>query len=303
MSRSISGKHSKELRMLLLGGSSFVGGAVRALPGWPQDARWTFRTGKANHPQAIRLDLSNSQDVHDLLQKLAPTHVLDCSLPGRNDPSEAERTAQKVCASLVSANPQVRYLLVSSDAVFSGEAGRPYSERDQIDPGSDYGRAKAAVEATVTGMIEDSCVARTCLVYGRDYRLSPPGSDPRLAPSLEQLRQGQKVHAYSDQYRTPTALADLAPALLRLLLGVERGIFHLAGPIRCSRADFLRSAARAFSLDPALVLDEPMPPQAMFGRDTSLSCDRAREELGWAPRTPEQGLLEMARQQRESGQR
>lgn len=291
------------MRVLLLGGSSFVGAAVRSLPDWPQDSIWTYRTGHTQDASAQPLDLSNTQNIRAFLDNFRPTHVLDCSLPGRNNPTEATRIAQDFCSALLSANPNARYLLVSSDAVFSGDSGHPYSEHDAPDPNSDYGRAKVAVETTVTGTIPDSCVARTCLVYGIDKRLSPPGEDPRLSPFLDQLRRGEQVYAYSDQYRTPTALDDLAPALLRLLLSDQHGIFHLAGPTRCSRADFLRTAAHAFSLDPDLVLDEPMPAGAMFGRDTSLSCDRATGELAWSPRTPEQGLAGMAQHSLESSTR
>lgn len=280
------------MSLLLLGGSSFVGAAVRHDAAWPSDGRWTYHTRSSDDSAAIRLDLRDAQAVAGVIRDLAPTRVLDCTL--YDDPTEAAASYQALCAALQATVPAVRYVLISTDAVFSGDAGRLYREDDPPDPPSPYGRGKAAAEALVRAALPNTAVARTCLVYGQDWNATPPAPDKRLTDTLRRLRAGEPVAAYAEQYRTPTDVADLAPALLRLVAGDVRGIFHLAGPVRLSRAAFTREAARAFGLDTALVVDQPVPANPLFGNDVGLDIAQTQARLGWAPLTPQAGLARLA---------
>jgi dTDP-4-dehydrorhamnose reductase len=280
------------MSLLLLGGSSFVGAAVRHDPAWPADARWTYRTRPSADPAALPLDLRDGRQIEQTIAELAPTHILDCTWG--NDPVEAAAIYHTLCAAFRATTPNVRYVLVSTDAVFSGDAGRLYREDDPPDPPSPYGRAKAAAESILRSALPNAAIARTCLVYGTDWRETPPAPDKRSAATLAALRAGEPVEAYAAQYRTPTDVADLAPALLRLALGEERGIFHLAGPQRLSRADFTRETARAFGLDAGLVVDQPLPANPLFGNDVGLDIAQTQARLGWSPVSPPEGLARLA---------
>ena len=280
------------MSLLLLGGSSFVGAAVRHDAAWPNDGRWTYYTHPSTDPAAVALDLRDVGQMARRMGELAPTHILDCTI--RDKPAEAAHIYHNLCAALRTIMPDVRYVLVSTDAVFSGEAGRLYHEDDRPDPPSPYGQAKATAEAILRSSLANVAIARTCLVYGRDWRADPPALDKRLTDTLQRLRAGQPVAAYVAQYRTPTAGADLAPALLRLVAGDERGIFHLAGPQRLSRAELARETARAFGLDAGLVQDQPLPDKPLFGNDVGLAIAQTQARLGWSPITPQEGLARLA---------
>lgn len=281
-------------RVLLLGGSSLLGAALRALPEWPAGACWTYRSGSHGDRQARRLDLLDEERARRVVEEIAPTHVLDTALPAREEPATAGRAIRRFCRILRASSPGARYLLVSSDAVFSGERGRPYREEDPVDPCSSYGRAKVAVEEAVRTGVESSCVARTCLLYGVDHRGHRPRRCPRTDQVVSALRSGRHLALYSAQFRTPTFLGDLAPALLRLLFSPEGGTWHLAGPCRCSRAELARETAKAFGLDPGMILDQPLPERPAFGPDTSLDSGKARRRLGWDPASVRQGLARLA---------
>ena len=58
-----------------------------------------------------------------------------------------------------------RLVHVSSDAVFSGLAGR-YDETCSPDPATPYGAAKAAAETAVKGLDPAAVIARTSLIIG-----------------------------------------------------------------------------------------------------------------------------------------
>jgi dTDP-4-dehydrorhamnose reductase len=282
------------MRLLLLGGSAFVGAAVRRQPAWPADARWTYHAHATPDPAAISLNLHDAEQVARVVREVRPTHVLDCAVPAQQDPTAAEQAMRLVCDALRSYAPEVRYVLVSTDAVFSGAAGRFYTEADPVDPCSPYGAAKARAEAVVRETLANAAVARTCVVYGRDWREPAGLPDGRLRDILARLRAGQPVPQYAAQYRTPTYVDDLAPALLQLVAAEARGIFHLAGPVRCSRAELARTAARAFGLDPAGVIDQALPAQPVFGNDVALSIAHTQAVLGWAPRPPAEALAHLA---------
>jgi dTDP-4-dehydrorhamnose reductase len=285
--------------VLMLGGSSLLGSALRALADWPPSAFWTYRTGSRRERHALQLDLLDETWVRRVVERIAPTHVLDTALPAREDPAAAQRAIRHFCRILRRCSPGARYLLVSSDAVFAGDRGRPYREEDPVDPCSSYGRAKAAVEGAVRTSVESWCVARTGLLYGADRRGDRPRLCPRTDEVVSALRAGRRLAVYSAQFRTPTWLDDLAPALLRLLFSEQSGTWHLAGPCRCSRAELARETARTFGLDPEMILDQPLPEEPAFGRDTSLDCSKARSRLGWNPASVPQGLTRLASQLRE----
>ncbi len=279
------------MSLLLLGGSSFVGAALRHDAAWPDDGHWTYRTRPGDDPAAIALDLRDVQQVARVIRDLMPTRIIDCTI--FDDPAESALIYHTLCTALQATVPAVRYVLVSTDAVFSGEARRLYREDDPPDPPSPYGRAKAAAEVQLRESLANVAIARTCLVYGQDWNATPPAPDKRIADALRHLRAGEPVAAYGAQYRTPTAVADLAPALLRLAAGDERGIFHLAGPVRLSRADFTRDTARAFGLDAGLVTDQPLPADPLFGNDVGLDIAQTQAHLGWSPVSPQAGLARL----------
>jgi len=61
---------------------------------------------------------------------------------------------------------RVRLVHVSSDAIFSGRAGREYTEGDQPDPTYPYGAAKAAAETAVAAIDPSAAIVRTSLILG-----------------------------------------------------------------------------------------------------------------------------------------
>lgn len=117
--------------------------------------------------------------------------------------------------------------------------------------------------------------------------------DPRILDVVIKLRAGQPVYAYTEQFRTPTPVDELAAALLKLVFSDVRGILHLAGPTRVSRAEFACEVASAFGLDKRLVLEQPLPEHPLFGRDTSLDSTRAERLLGWSPPGVSEGLARL----------
>jgi dTDP-4-dehydrorhamnose reductase len=125
-----------------------------------------------------------------------------------------------------------RLIHMSTDVVFSGARGR-YVEDDDLDPVTDYGRAKAEAEGVVTRAHPGALVVRTSLLYGG----ATPGRHERDA--LE-----ARFPFFTDELRCPTHVADLADALLELVRLDVSGPLHVAADEAVSRCELARLIAR-----------------------------------------------------------
>ena len=125
-----------------------------------------------------------------------------------------------------------RLIHMSTDVVFSGARGR-YVEDDDLDPVTDYGRAKAEAEGVVTRAHPGALLVRTSLLYGS----ATPGRHERDA--LE-----ARFPFFTDELRCPTHVADLADALLELVRLDVSGPLHIAADEAVSRCELARLIAR-----------------------------------------------------------
>ncbi len=168
-----------------------------------------------------------------------------------------------------------RLIHMSTDLVFDGEHA-PYVESDPPAPLNFYGAAKAEAERIVADICPAAAIVRTSLVTC----FHPP--DPRTQPILDALL-GHRPPAtlFTDEYRCPVRVEDLAAALVELISRPFSGILNIAGPERLSRYELgLRIAAYhrldpATSILPVLTASSGMPRP----RDCTLSIDLVRSIL------------------------
>jgi len=95
------------------------------------------------------LDVTNSQEVHDVIVALAPDIVINCTAYNRvddaeDDPSAALAVNTWAVRSMAKAASKAGAAFVhySTDFVFDGMTDRPYTEDDAPNPQSAYGMSK-----------------------------------------------------------------------------------------------------------------------------------------------------------------
>ena len=108
---------------------------------------------------------------------------------------------------------------VSTDYVFDGERRTPYEETALTCPLSSYGRTKLEGERRVAQACPDGWLTvRTGWVYGP--------SNGFVDWAKKRLVASEELPLVEDQTGSPTYALELAEALLALVEGEHRGLFH-----------------------------------------------------------------------------
>lgn len=285
-----------------MGGSGQIGAqAARACAaaGWP--VAWTHhRNALAG---GIPLDASDPAQVMDCVERLRPRLIINSvNAEGGTDaceaePGLAERVHLASARHVIDAARAVGAALVqlSTDYVFDGQAG-PYDEAAAPRPLSRLGRAKLEAERYALARIPGALVLRTSFVFS----WAPQARMKNFAMQiLERLREGQAMRVPLDQVGNVTYAPNLAEALVELAGMGASGVFHVAGPTRCSKYDWARRTAAWFGLDPALIRGVPTAELGQAGPrplQSGFRLDKAQAMLRTTRlMTLEEGLADMAR--------
>lgn len=247
------------------------------------------------------MDIADPEDVKRVFVDFAPSVVVNCAAMTQVDQCEEQRDAcwrvnVNAVESLVKACKAhgSRLVQVSTDFIFDGCAG-PYAEGDRPHPVNFYGRSKLAAENVVRQLgLKRWSIVRTVLVYGTGHELRRSNIALWV---LGELAAGRPIRVVTDQFRSPTYAPDLASGIERIVRQQRDGVFHLSGREIVSVYDFARRLARAFDLDPELVLPTDSrqfkQPAARPPR-TGFIILKAETELGYRPRTLEQAFRHLA---------
>ncbi|GGS91864.1 MULTISPECIES: sugar nucleotide-binding protein [Streptomyces] len=161
------------------------------------------------------LDLRDADGIDALLTRVRPDTLVNASSGGADWRVTAEGPVRLAIAA---AKHGTRMVHVSSDAVFSGTRVH-YDESSLPDPTTPYGAAKAAAETGILAIHPEAAVVRTSLIIGHGR-----STHEKLVHDLATgTRDGV---LFTDDFRCPVHVSDLAAALLELAAGETSGIHH-----------------------------------------------------------------------------
>jgi len=194
------------------------------------------------------INLSETQLIPKILQDLKPNLIVNASAYTAVDQAETEEElAMKINAlapgamakwARKSGSVLVHY---STDYVFDGTKGSPYTEEDTANPLNIYGRSKLAGEQAISQAGDAYLTFRTSWVYSMH-------GNGFINKVLEWARKNKTLKIVSDQISNPTWSYDLANATYQLLsrdpenltdmIREKRGLYHLAGSGHASRYEW-----------------------------------------------------------------
>ena len=189
------------------------------------------------------LDIRDADAVRRAVAAAQPDVVVNCAAWTDVDGAEADEAAATAIngtgaghVAAAAAEHGARTVHVSTDYVFSGDAGRPYVESDPTGPRSAYGRSKLAGEAAVAQAAPAAhAIVRSSWLFG-------VGGKNFVDTMLRLAADRDEVRVVTDQLGCPTFTGHLATALVQIAERGSTGILHVAGAGSCTWFDLAVAA-------------------------------------------------------------
>ncbi|MDE7540896.1 dTDP-4-dehydrorhamnose reductase [Gluconobacter sphaericus] len=180
-----------------------------------------------DHPETIAATVEKYKP--SIVVNAAAWTAVDLAETEKNGADRANNTGPAALASAC-AKADIPFIHVSTDYVFSGNKGTPYTEEDATSPETVYGNTKAEGEQAVLTSNIKSIILRTSWVYsahGKNF----------VRTMINAGAKNPVLKVVGDQKGNPTSSDDLAEAILAIIALIERdgwkpeyrGIFHASG--------------------------------------------------------------------------
>jgi dTDP-4-dehydrorhamnose reductase len=173
------------------------------------------------------LDIADAHAVESAITAHHPDAVINCAawtdVDGcETNPKKAEQVNALGPENLARASRQTGALLItiSTDYVFDGAKEGFYTQRDQPQPISVYGRYKLDGERRAQEAHARTIIVRSGYIFGS-------GGKNFLSNVVTWAQRGQKLKAIRDYWGTPTYGCDLAFRLRELVTLDLPGIYHV----------------------------------------------------------------------------
>ncbi len=187
------------------------------------------------------LDITDFKKVNEVIEKIKPDFVINCA--AFNDVDGAEKEWQKAflvngvaARNLVLACNRNNSVFVhySSDYVFDGKKGAPYTIADAPGPINKYGESKRLGERNVEHLSERYYLIRLSWVFGENPKASFP------LKLMERAKTNKTLKIVNDQISSPAFVEDITKATLDLIGSGQYGLYHLANEGFCSRYEWAK---------------------------------------------------------------
>ncbi len=195
-----------------------------------------------------KIDITRQDQIRYALSSFRPSWVLNCAAYTNVDLAEEHEDQALV---LNAKGPDllahacrrlsIRLMHVSTDYVFDGAKGSPYTEEDAPNPINVYGASKLAGENAIRHAMEDYIIVRTQWLIGHKGRNF-------VSTILSAAQINESLRVVNDQWGSPTFASDLARAMAQLLEADARGVYHVCNRGKATWFDLAKKAIEIVGL-------------------------------------------------------
>ncbi|MVO97975.1 dTDP-4-dehydrorhamnose reductase [Paenibacillus lutrae] len=185
-----------------------------------------------------QLDVGDDTAVEAVVNRIRPDVIIHAAAYTNVDGAESEAEAAYRVNSAgtwhmaeAAARSGAKLVYVSTDYVFDGAKGAPYTEGDKPNPISVYGTSKLHGEKFVSMLCERHFIVRTSWLYGRS------GSN-FVTKIIEKARGASPMQMVGDVFGSPTYSYDLAELIGQLIETEHYGTYHGSNAGVCTRYQF-----------------------------------------------------------------
>lgn len=245
------------------------------------------------------VDISDTVRIERALATADPSLVINAAAYNQVDVAENEPLAAFTANALAVRNLAMacrqldaRLVHFSTDYVFDGTAGRPYSEDDAPHPLGAYAVSKLAGELYARAYLDNPLIIRTCGVFGPGGLRTARGNF--VETMLRLAASGKPIRVVEDHIACPTYAPLLAERAADLVDRGLNGLFHIGGGTAISWFDYAALIFRVAGLQPPLqpTVDREYRAPARRPKFSVLS-NAKMESCGIAPMPPLEKAVEM----------
>ena len=207
----------------------------------------TNKFNTLNIPFSI-LDITDFEQIKSILTDFNPDVIIN--LAAFTDVDECELNPDKAhllntkSVEMLSANFNGQFIQISTDYVFDGYNG-PYSEDDDTNPLSVYGKTKLETENILQERRINWCILRTNVLF--DYYINTESSFIKWV--IDSLKSNKSISVVDDQWNNPTWTQNLAEIIELVINKNVEGIYNYGGADYLNRFEFAQVIADIFNLD------------------------------------------------------
>lgn len=222
-------------KILVTGCNGQLGRAIRKE--YANDGVEFINTDVVEGDGVVSLDITDVNAVLDLVRAEKPDVIINCAAHTNVDKCEEQwDLAYKINAigprnlSIAATEVDAKMIHVSTDYVFEGNGSKPYTEFDEPNPVSAYGKTKLEGEKFVKEFAKKHFILRTAWLYGEGKNF--------VKTMLALSENHDELNVVCDQLGSPTSTVELAK-MIHYLEGTENyGLFHATCEGDTNWADF-----------------------------------------------------------------
>jgi dTDP-4-dehydrorhamnose reductase len=236
-----------------------------------------------------QLDITERAVVEQHLAEVDPQVVFNAAAHNQVDVAEQEPQAAYLVNALAVRNValacrQVNARLVhySTDYVFDGRAGRPYTEDDRPHPLGAYAVSKLAGELYAQAYLESPLIIRTSGVFGPGGLHTARGNF--VEAMLRLASEGRPIRVVQDHIASPAYAPALAARSVDLVEKGVTGVVHVGGGAPVSWFRYAQIVFEVAGLNPELRPTDEREYRTAAHRPKFSALSNARmEALGLEP--------------------
>ena len=243
-------------RILITGASGMLGInlAIEALSGHEVIGVDRGRLKSAPFP-VIKANFFDRNAFEPALQSTRPDWVINCAALANLEecekhPGQARILNTDLPRDLANACARqgIKFVHLSTDAVFDGTGEAVYTEEDEPNPQSIYAQTKLDGERAVQEANPQAIIARVNF-----FGWSLGGRRSLAEFFVNNLSEGNNVNGFTDVIFCPMWVTDLSRTLIDMLEKNLSGLYHVVGSQAISKYQFGLEVARRFGLRESLI--------------------------------------------------
>jgi len=218
--------------------------------------------------QVLNADFSRVGEVQSIIESVNPDWLINCAALANLEECEKHPDQAKILntdfpAELadVCAKRNIKFVHLSTDAVFDGTKEGMYTEDDETSPPGVYSQSKLDGERAVQQVNSQAIIARVNF-----FGWSLGGRRSLGEFFVNNLSAGNNVNGFTDVIFCPMWVNHLAQTLIAMLEKDLHGLYHVVGSQAMSKYQFGVEVAKRFGLRSSLIAPQSVEQSSLTAK-------------------------------------